>query len=147
MKILIVNGPNLNMLGMREKKYYGDMTLDAVNGRIADFCRKENIEVQFFQSNVEGEIVGAVQSVRLRGMDGLIINGGAYSHYSIAIADALECLDVPKIEVHMSNIQSREEFRHKSVLTAVCSGTICGFGEYSYILACLAVKDLLQCRA
>lgn len=144
MKILIVNGPNLNMLGSREKAIYGEQTLADMNAEIAEFCAENGIETVFFQSNSEGEIVSAIHGVRTRfGADGIVLNAGAYTHYSRAIGDALPCVGVPKVEVHISNVHAREDFRHVSVLSANCNGVICGFGAGSYKLACLAIKDIL----
>lgn len=142
MRILIINGPNLNMLGMRDKTVYGADSLDEINARISDFCAKNGIDVEFFQSNIEGELVSEVHSAKE--FDGLVINAGAYTHYSHAIGDALGCIDIPKVEVHISNVHAREEFRHISVLADNCNGMICGFGEDSYKLACLAIKNILK---
>ena len=132
MKVLILNGPNLNMTGKREPQIYGSETLDDINARIAEYAKSKKCETEFFQSNCEGEIVGAIQRF---GGDAIIINAGAYTHYSYAISDALKMKTCKKIEVHMSNVFSREEFRHKSVLSPVVDGVICGFGKNSYILA------------
>ena len=145
MKILIINGPNLNMLGTREKKIYGERTLADMNAEIAEWCAERGIDTVFFQSNIEGEIVGAVQdAVRRVGADGIVLNAGAYTHYSRAIGDALPCVDIPKVEVHISNVHAREDFRHVSVLADNCNGVICGFGADSYKLACLAIKGILD---
>ncbi|HIW03366.1 MAG TPA: type II 3-dehydroquinate dehydratase [Firmicutes bacterium] len=145
MKILIINGPNLNMLGAREKEIYGEQTLADMNAEIAEFCAANGMETVFYQSNIEGELVGAVQSVISRfGADGIVLNAGAYTHYSHAIGDALACVKVPKVEVHISNVHARENFRHLSVLADNCNGVICGFGADSYKLACLAIKHILQ---
>ncbi len=136
--ITVINGPNLNMLGSRDPSVYGTATLDSINaGLAADF---PDVSFNFHQSNIEGELVGFIQGVR---GGALIINGGAYSHYSYAIADALEIVKVPKIEVHLSNIYAREEFRHTSVISPKVSGTICGFGADSYYLA--AVECIRLC--
>ena len=144
MKILIINGPNLNMLGERDESVYGADTLASINSEITSYCKGENINVEFFQSNIEGEIVGAVQQAKKTyGAEGLVINAGAYTHYSHAIGDALGCIKMPKVEVHMSNVHAREDFRRVSVLSDNCNGMICGFGADSYKLACLAVKNIL----
>ena len=129
-EITIINGPNLNMLGQRDAAVYGSQTLEQIN----DALKKEFAEVgfTFLQSNIEGEIVNFIQKAAC---GALIINAGAYSHYSYAIADALETLRVPKIEVHLSNIYAREEFRHTSVISPKVNGSICGFGADSYFLA------------
>ena len=144
MKILIINGPNLNMLGAREKAIYGQATFAEMNAEIAAFAAENGIETVFYQSNVEGDLCGAIQSVRsFYGADGIVLNAGAYTHYSHAIGDALACVNVPKVEVHISNVHAREDFRHLSVLADNCNGVICGFGADSYKLACLAVKNIL----
>lgn len=135
MKIIIINGPNLNMLGKREPEYYGNQTLDEINREIAEKAILLDIDVKFFQSNSEGEIIDFIQKSKEFGADGLILNAGAFSHYSYAIHDAITSVEIPVIEVHLSNIYKREEFRHKSVLADACVGQISGFGKYSYILA------------
>lgn len=132
MKILILNGPNLNMLGKREPEIYGGDTLEKTNQEIKAKAENLGVDVDFFQSNVEGEIVTCIQNAQC---DGIILNAGAFTHYSYAIRDAISSVDTSVIEVHLSNIHAREEFRHKSVLASVCVGQICGFGKYSYILA------------
>lgn len=145
MKILIINGPNLNMLGEREKAIYGKQTLDTINAEIKAFAQKNGIETVFFQSNIEGEICEAVQQVKtVYKADGIVLNAGAYTHYSHAIGDALACVNVPKVEVHISNVHAREDFRHLSVLADNCNGVICGFGADSYKLACLAIKGISE---
>ncbi|MCL2375179.1 MAG: type II 3-dehydroquinate dehydratase [Firmicutes bacterium] len=132
MKILILNGPNLNLLGQRDKEIYGAKTLEAINRDIMAEAKKLGLSVDFHQSNSEGEIIDCIQ--KFDG-DAVIINAGAYSHYSIAIADALRDCKKIKIEVHLSNIFAREEFRRHSMLSAVCDGIISGFSEKSYLLA------------
>jgi len=134
LSILIINGPNLNMLGKREPHLYGDMTLDEINRKILDYAQKKNIEVEFFHSNIEGEIINKIhQSVGF--FNGIIINAGAYSHTSIAIRDAIASINIPVVEVHISNIFKREHFRHHSYLAPVCVGSTVGFGYLSYILS------------
>ena len=136
MKVLIINGPNLDMLGSREKEVYGEQTLADMNAEIAEFCAAEGMDAVFFRSNCEGEIVTAIHEARTRfGADGIVLNAGAYTHYSRAIADALPCVRVPKVEVHISNVHAREEFRRHSVISEVCRGSVVGFGKNSYILA------------
>ena len=134
MKILIINGPNLNMLGTREVEKYGNMTLEQMNDIIKENCTENGRQVDFFQSNCEGEIVTAIHNSR-GNYDGIILNAGAYTHYSYAIADAVPIAEMPVIEVHLTNIYARDEFRHKSVISPVCKGLISGFGIDSYILA------------
>lgn len=141
-KVLVINGPNLNMTGIREPQVYGSETLDMINYEIKEYAEILGIECDFFQSNGEGEIIDAIHSV-LSDYDGCIINAGAYTHYSFAIADAVRCVKKPFIEVHISNPAAREEFRHISVLAPVCTGTVAGFGKKSYILAVEALKELL----
>jgi len=137
-KILVINGPNLNMLGVREPEVYGDMTLDAINTRIASEAEVMRIEVDFFQSNSEGGIIDAIQSAEGEA-DGIILNAGAYTHYSYAIRDAISSISVPCVEVHLSNIFARDDFRHDSVIAPVCAGHISGFGIKSYLLALRAL--------
>lgn len=137
-KILIINGPNLNMTGKREA-VYGTRTLKDINAELEKYADELEIKADFFQSNSEGAIIDRLHSAYADGTEGLIINGGAYSHYSYAIADALKILKIPVIEVHMSNIYARETFRATSVLSPVVSGIICGLGEDSYKLALRAM--------
>ena len=138
MKLLFINGVNLNMTGMREKGVYGTETLDVINAEIA--AHFKNDTCKFYQSNFEGDICTELQKAPKDGFDGVILNAGAYTHYSYAIRDAIAAISVPVVEVHMSNVHSREEFRHKSVLSEVCKGVICGFGKNSYILAAESFK-------
>ena len=146
LKIGIINGPNLNMLGKRDQKIYGNITLEEMNRKIKSFAKKEDIELTIKQSNFEGEIVESIQKFSSQ-IDGLIINPAAYTHYSYAIADALRDCPIPVIEVHLSNIFSREDFRGKSVTAPACIGQIAGFGYQSYILAIHALQDLLKKEA
>ncbi len=139
MKILIINGPNLNMLGIREPEKYGNETLADINGNIKKYCDKNNISVEFYQSNLEGEIINKIHTAR-GNFDGMIINAGAFTHYSYAIRDAIPIAELPVIEVHLTNVHSREEFRHKSVIAPVCKGQICGFGSNSYLVAVRALE-------
>ena len=143
LKIGIINGPNLNMLGKRDQKIYGDLTLEEMNREIESFAKKEDIELTIKQSNSEGEIIDSIQHFSSQ-VDGLIINPAAYTHYSYAIADALRDCPIPKIEVHLSDIFSREGFRRKSVTASACIEQIAGFGYQSYILAIYALQDLLK---
>ena len=133
-KIIILNGPNLNLLGEREKNQYGNFTLKDIEKKCNDYSVQNNIKLSFFQSNIEGELVEQIQNAR-ESHDGLIINAGGYTHTSVAIHDALKILKIPIIELHISNIYNREEFRHKSLISNVASGVICGFGADGYIMA------------
>jgi len=143
LKIGIINGPNINMLGKRDQKIYGNLTLEEMNHKIESFAKKENIELTIKQSNFEGEIIEFIQQNSSK-LNGLVINPAAYTHYSYAIADALKDCPIPTIEVHLSNIFSREDFRGKSVTVSACIGQIAGFGYQSYILAIRALQDLLK---
>lgn len=134
MNILVLNGVNLNMTGRRERGVYGVQTLREINERIAAYAAERGVEVKFFQNNNEGELCTAIQSAQGR-YDGIILNAGAFTHYSYAIRDAIAAVTIPVVEVHMSNVHAREEFRRNSVLTPVCRGEILGFGADSYILA------------
>ena len=135
MKFLFINGVNLNMTGKREKGVYGTQSLEQINAEIAAHFKGDNCE--FFQSNCEGEICSAIQNAKA---DAIILNAGAYTHYSYAIRDAIASVDIPVVEVHMSNVHAREEFRHTSVLSEVCKGVVLGFGKNSYILAAESFK-------
>lgn len=135
MKILVINGPNLNFLGIREKGIYGEQSYEYLLQLIEEKSQKEQITIDTFQSNCEGEIIDRIQSAYLESVDGIIINPGAYTHYSVAIRDALASIEVPKIEVHISNVHKREEFRHVSVTAPVCTGQIVGLGLNGYLLA------------
>ncbi len=140
-KILIINGPNLNMLGTREPEIYGDTTLKQIEDELTQYVQGKNLELSFFQSNHEGAIIDKIQATL---DDALIINAGAFTHYSIAIHDALRAASIPTIEVHMSNIYKREEFRHKSLISPVAIGGIFGLGKNGYKLAIDAVLDYLD---
>ncbi len=144
MKILVVNGPNLNFLGIREKGIYGSRDYAALVGMIEKKAKEMGIDVEVFQSNSEGEIIDTLQRAYNEKVDGIIINPGAYTHYSYAIRDALASLTVPKIEVHISNIYQREEFRHTSVTAPVCNGQISGLGLEGYLLAMDAILNICK---
>ena len=137
MRIIIINGPNLNMLGIREPDIYGNTSLENVNKYSVEKCSEA--ELSFFQSNIEGEIVDAIHSAYEK-YDGIVLNAGAYTHYSIAIRDAISAVSIPCVEVHLSNVYNREEFRRVSVIAPVCSGSISGFGADSYVLAVKALE-------
>jgi len=134
MKILVIHGPNLNMLGKREKSIYGNESLEDINSKIISVGQSLSLDVECFQFNAEGDIIQAIHQAHSI-YKGIIINPAAYSHTSIAIRDALASVDIPKIEVHLSNIHAREEFRHQSMTAAVCNGQISGLGIKSYLLA------------
>ena len=142
-KILVINGPNLNMLSLREPGIYGTQTLDEINTNIASYAKGYDFKCDFFQSNCEGEIISKIHTVRDE-YDGCILNAGAYTHYSYAILDAIKAIEKPVIEVHLSNVHAREEFRHTSVIAPACVGTIAGFGKNSYFLAVNAMKGILD---
>ena len=132
-KILVLNGPNLNLLGTREKSIYGADTLEAIVDDLRAYGAERGVEVSNFQSNSEGALVDAVHAAR-GSVDGIVFNAGAYTHYSIALRDAIAGVQLPVVEVHISNVHAREEFRHKSVLAPVCLGVVAGFGRNSYFL-------------
>ena len=144
MKLLVINGPNLNFLGIREKGIYGSESYEGLVERLQEKAKREDIELECFQDNGEGAIIDRIQKAYFDKTDGIIINPGAYAHYSIAIRDALASIEVPKIEVHISNVYKREEFRHKSVITPVCTGEILGLGLNGYFLALDAMKELCK---
>lgn len=135
MKILVINGPNINFLGIREKGIYGNQDYNYLISLLKEKGTKENITVDVFQSNGEGEIIDRIQKAYVDGTDAMVINPGAYTHYSYAIRDALASVDIPKIEVHISNVHKREEFRHVSVTAPVCTGQVVGLGLQGYLLA------------
>ena len=142
-KIIILNGPNLNLLGEREKEKYGNITLKDIENNCKDFANKNDINLSLYQSNIEGELVEEIQKSR-KEQNGLIINAGAYTHTSVAIHDALKVLTIPIIELHITNIYNREEFRHKSMISKLATGILCGFGTDGYIMALKAMKNLLK---
>ena len=142
-KILLVHGPNLNLLGEREPEVYGRVTLAEINARITAMAKGQGAEIRIVQSNSEGGIIDAIQEAR-GWADGLMINPGAFTHYSLAIRDAIAAVRIPAVEVHISNVFSREEFRHRSVIAPVCIGSVCGFGERSYELGWIGLTGYLQ---
>ena len=142
-KILIINGPNLNLLGDREKSKYGNDTLETVKKKCESHSKSINVEIKFEQSNIEGEIVTIIQ--KAKGIfDGIIINAAGYTHTSVAILDALLAIKLPVIEVHITNIYNREEFRNKSLISKAAIGIICGFGINGYIMALDSMKQILK---
>ena len=142
-KIIILNGPNLNLLGERENEKYGKFTLKDIKTDCNKFSLENNVDLSFFQSNIEGELVDAIQKAR-KEHEGLIINAGGYTHTSVAIHDALKILKIPIIELHITNIYNREEFRHKSLISKLASGILCGFGTEGYVMALQATKKILN---
>ncbi len=143
MKILVINGVNMNMLGFRETEKYGTMTLKDLEKDLYAFSFELGIDLETYQSNIEGKIVEKIHSAK-DGIDGIIINAGAYTHTSIAIRDAISAVNIPTVEIHMTNIYKREEFRHHSYLAPVCIGQISGFGANSYKLGLKAIIDYLN---
>lgn len=142
MKILIINGPNINLTGMREKGIYGSETYSDICEYLYDYSKRKGVETEITQTNHEGEIIDKIHSA-LNVYEGIVINAGAYTHYSYAIRDAISAVNIPCVEVHFSNIHGRDEFRTKSVIAPVCKGQIAGFGKYSY---CLAIDALLNIK-
>ncbi len=142
-KIIILNGPNLNLLGEREINQYGNSSLDDINKICREFSDKNNIKLTLYQSNIEGELIEKIQASR-KDQDGLIINAGGYTHTSVAIHDSLKILKIPIIELHISNIYNREEFRHNSLISKVATGVICGFGAEGYVMALDAMIKYLK---
>ena len=143
MKIGVLQGPNLNLTGLREPGVYGSRTLEDIHRRIARRAGELGVEVEFYQSNWEGALIDKLHACRST-VDGIIFNPGAYSHTSYALRDAISAIGLPVVEVHISNIHAREEFRHTSLITAVCLGQICGLGETGYILALEALVERLS---
>lgn len=146
-KIRVIHGPNLNFLGIREKDIYGQLSFAKLNELILNASLNLKFETQCFQSNSEGEIIDYLQSCYQEKADGIIINPGAFTHYSYAIYDAVASINIPTIEVHISNIHKREQFRHKSVIAPACIGQIAGFGFASYELALVAMKNYLDLKS
>ena len=142
-KIIILNGPNLNLLGEREKNQYGSFTLKDIEKKCNDYAVKNKIKLSLFQSNIEGELVDQIQDAR-NNQEGLIINAGGYTHTSVAIHDALKILKIPIIELHITNIYNREEFRNKSLISKIAKGVICGFGSEGYLMSLRAMSKFLE---
>lgn len=143
MKIAVIQGPNLNMLGMREKHIYGPMTLDQIHTQLSASAAQNGIELEFFQSNLEGEIIDRIQEC-IGTVHGILINPAAYTHTSIAIADALKAVSLPTVEVHISNIYHREEFRQKSITASASTGVITGFGPFGYHMGLIALTQIIS---
>lgn len=145
MKILILHGPNLNLLGAREPQVYGSLTLEEINTRLVDLGKELGVEVACRQSNHEGALIDALHEARERA-EGVVFNPGGYTHTSVALRDAVAAIGIPVVEVHLSNVYAREEFRHTSLLSAVCCGKVVGFGWQSYALGLRGLVDLLRER-
>ena len=141
--IIIINGPNINLLGEREQSQYGSITYDDLKNKCIKYSKDLEVDIEFTQSNIEGEIVTIIQKAK-RKFDGLIINAAGFTHTSVAIRDALTIFKKPSIELHISNIYKREEFRHKSMISDVVTGIICGLGSNGYILAINAMHELIE---
>jgi 3-dehydroquinate dehydratase II len=143
MKIVVIQGPNLNMLGVREQQVYGPMRLEQIHAQMKEVATQNGVDIEFYQSNLEGEIVDRIQEC-YGDADGIIINPAAYTHTSIAIRDAISAVNLPTIEVHISNIYRREEFRQKSMTAPVCTSSVIGFGPFGYHLAMVGMMQILS---
>lgn len=143
MKIAVIQGPNLNMLGVREQNIYGPMKLEQIHAQMKEFATQNGVEIEFFQSNLEGEIVDKIQECYGEAQ-GIIINAAAYTHTSVAIRDAISAVSIPTIEVHISNIHRREDFRQKNMIAPVCASSIVGFGAFGYHLAMMGVLQIMS---
>jgi 3-dehydroquinate dehydratase-2 len=143
MKVVVIQGPNLNMLGVREQNIYGPMKLEQIHAQMKEFATQNNLEIEFFQSNLEGEIVDKVQEC-YGDAQGIIMNAAAYSHTSIAIRDAISAVNLPVIEVHISNIHRREEFRKENMIAPVCTSSVVGFGPFGYHLAMMGMLQIMS---
>ncbi len=141
-KIVVIHGPNINLTGKREPGTYGKDSFEAINQEIVAYAKTLGLECTIYQSNHEGAIIDQLHQC-MGTCDGIVLNAGAYTHYSYAIRDAIAAISLPCVEVHMSNIHKREEFRHVSVIAPVCAGQICGFGKHSYLLGVAALKQIL----
>lgn len=141
MKIVVIQGPNLNLLGTREPHIYGGMKLEQIHEQMRNVASQSGVEIEFFQSNIEGELIDRIHEC-VGDAQGIILNAGGYTHTSIALRDAISATALPVIEVHISNVHRREEFRHTSMIAAVCAGVIAGFGPFSYHLAMVAMLQI-----
>ncbi len=142
-KVLVMLGPNLNMVGIREKGIYGEESAESINNDIKSWAEELSLSCTIFQSNWEGALIDQLHEAR-ETFDGVVLNAGALTHYSYALRDAIAAIKIPVIEIHMSNVFAREEFRHHSVISPVCAGTIAGFGKYGYQYSLLALKQLMK---
>ncbi|MCK4737007.1 MAG: type II 3-dehydroquinate dehydratase [Sulfurimonas sp.] len=143
MKLVVIQGPNLNMLGVREQQIYGPMKLEQIHAQMKDVADQNKMEIEFFQSNLEGEIVDKIQEC-YGDANGIIINAAAYTHTSIAIRDAISAVNLPTIEVHISNIHRREEFRKENMIAPVCTSSVIGFGPFGYHLAMVGMTQIMN---
>jgi len=143
-KVLVIHGPNLDLLGTRETNVYGKMTLAEIDRMLSDMAKENNIAVEIIQTNHEGEIVDAIGKAPVNHFEAILINPAAYTHTSVAIRDAIAAVNIPTIEVHLSNIYGREEFRQTSLISPVCRGQVCGFGPYSYVLGFQAILKTIK---
>lgn len=144
MNIVIINGPNLNFLGIREPHIYGTQTLEEIESKIQAYAEKQEVNCSFFQSNSEGELIDRIQQAHRDKVDGIVINPAAYTHYSYAIHDAVKAVEIPTVEVHLSAIHARESFRKESVVAPACIGQISGFGATGYLLAIHALQEVIK---